>query len=391
MHVVVDILCWLLFLLSLPVIIELSLFLFANLFMRSALRDREIATRAVAVKSLAILVPAHDEERNILRCVGSLLASDRGHFECEVIVIADNCRDGTAALAASAGARVLVRRDESRTGKGAALDFAITSLEKESHDAYLIVDADSIVSPDFVRIMGERLERGWEAIQCADLVLNADASPRTRLMNLAFLSINLFRPVGREILGFSAGIMGNGVGLSKRLLDEVPYSANSITEDLEYHLKLIESGRRVHFVPETRVLSDFPLSKEGSETQRARWEGGRFMLQRRFCLRLLGKIVSGRPALIEPFLELMSLPLSYETMCLLLLAFVPGQPFSAYGFAGLTIIFLQIVAAILLYGGKKDFLALLQVPGYLLWKLAKLPRILVASRKGAQWVRTKRD
>lgn len=391
MKIAIALISSLLCLLSLPAVIELLLFLVANLFMRFDKRKERMAVEGVKIDALAILVPAHDEEKCIARCVMSLLASDYGKFVRDVIVIADNCRDRTAQIAREAGARVIERFDDSRRGKGAALDYAITLLGNDSYDAYVIVDADSVVSSDFVRVLGEQFEQGKEAVQCINLPLNVEASPRIRLVNLAMLSMNVFRPMGREALGYSVGILGNGFGLTKSLLDKVPYSANSIAEDLEYHLELIEAGHKVRFVPQARVLSDFPVSKEGAETQRARWEGGRFLLQRTVAPRLMGKILRGRLSFVEPFLELMSLPLSYETVLLLILAFLPFQPFSPYGFAGLVIIFLQIVVAVLLYGTKRDFLSIAQIPFYLGWKLIKLPHILMTSRKGAQWVRTKRD
>lgn len=382
----------LLFLASLPVALELALFLLANLFLRSRLSGRPRASAAEATPlRIAVLVPAHDEAGCIARCVSSLLASERGVHELEVVVIADNCRDETASIARSAGARVVERFDESVRGKGAAIHYAVSLLMPESHDAFLIVDADTVVAPGFVRVMGDRFARGDEALQCVYLPLNVEASPKVRLMNLALLSMNYLKPAGREILGCSVGILGNGFGLRKELLRDIPYTANSITEDLEYHLKLIEGGRKVRFVSDTRVLADFPVSKEGSDTQRERWEGGRFMLQRRFFLPMLSKILSGKARMIEPFLELMSMPLSYEVLLLLALALVPGQPFRIYGIAGLFLILAQMLAAVFLYGTRRDLLAFLEIPGYLLWKIVKLPAILRTSRRNSSWIRTKRD
>src|SRR5436309_13888137 len=56
-----------------------------------------------------VLVPAHDEEASIARCVESLRAQTFPSERYEVVVVADNCTDDTAARAAEAGAQVLVR------------------------------------------------------------------------------------------------------------------------------------------------------------------------------------------------------------------------------------------------------------------------------------------
>jgi cellulose synthase/poly-beta-1,6-N-acetylglucosamine synthase-like glycosyltransferase len=390
MHLALSIAGAVLVALSLPAVIEIGLFLFANLFLRPSAASTGANRSPAAVKKLALVVPAHDEEANIQRCVSSLLAADAGPYTRDAVVIADNCSDRTAELARAAGATVIERFDDKVKGKGAALNYGFSRLLDE-YDAFMIIDADSVVDPSFVRVMGDRLAGGWDAVQCRYLALNIDEARKVRLLNLGLLSMNVFRPRGRELLGCSVGIMGNGFGLSRRLLAEVPYVANSITEDLEYHLTLVERGYRVHFVPETRVLADFPVSKEGSETQRARWEGGRFRLQRQLFPRLLRRILSGKMAALEPLLELMSLPLSYEVPILILLALSPLQALTIYGLVGLAIIAAHIPAAILIFGTRKDFAALAGVPGYLLWKLAKLPRLLLASGKKARWIRTKRD
>jgi len=372
-----------------PAVLELSLFLFANLVLRPLRRPSTPSETAGPVRKIAFLVPAHNETATIERCVVSLRSVAPGPYVPEVIVIADNCDDDTAALARAAGARVIERHDLTVRGKGAAIHHAVTLLDPEDHDAYIIIDADTVVDSEFLLVMGREFNAGKEALQCTYLVLNTDAAPKTRLMNLALLSMNVLRPLGRELLGCSVGIMGNGFGLTKKLLREVPYSANSITEDLEYHLKLIEAGRRVRFVDATRVLADFPVSKEGTETQRARWEGGRFLIQRQFFLKILGKLLTGRWSMAEPLLELCSLPLSYVVLFLAALVFLPG--FTGYGLFGFGVIAAQTLVSVALHGSAQDFQALREVPGYLFWKVVHLPKILFTSRKGAAWVRTKRD
>jgi cellulose synthase/poly-beta-1,6-N-acetylglucosamine synthase-like glycosyltransferase len=65
---------------------------------------------------LAVLIPAHNETLVIaatLRAVApQLIAGDR------LVVVADNCADDTATLAAAGGAEVLERVDRERRGKG---------------------------------------------------------------------------------------------------------------------------------------------------------------------------------------------------------------------------------------------------------------------------------
>ncbi len=108
---------------------------------------------------LAIVVPAHNEADGIASCIASLRACDPGDGTVTVVVVADNCEDDTAAQAAATGARVLVRHDPARRGKGYALDFAFRQLLTEPFAAFLVVDADTRVEPNLCA----EAQRGFQA------------------------------------------------------------------------------------------------------------------------------------------------------------------------------------------------------------------------------------
>src|SRR3954451_24665570 len=60
-----------------------------------------------------VVIPAHDEEAGIAATVRSALALDYPRDLFDVVVIADNCHDGTAELARQEGAIVIERTNES--------------------------------------------------------------------------------------------------------------------------------------------------------------------------------------------------------------------------------------------------------------------------------------
>src|ERR1700683_5764217 len=81
----------------------------------------------VASPRVAVIVPAHNESAGIRVALDSvmpqLMPGDR------LVVVADNCTDDTAQVAAAAGAEVVERHDTSRRGKGCALDFGVRYLQ----------------------------------------------------------------------------------------------------------------------------------------------------------------------------------------------------------------------------------------------------------------------
>ena len=161
----------------------------------------------------------------------------------------------------------------------------------EHHDAFVVVDADSEVLRTS-RDMTWRSAPGRMPSQCRYFVRNSGDSVADPADECRALAFNVLRPRGRDRLGLSAGIYGNGFALSAGTLRAVPYTAASVVEDLEFHLALVralaECGSQ-----SMAVYGDMPVAGAGVKTQRARWEGGRFRMMARRRRSLLGEVLKG--------------------------------------------------------------------------------------------------
>ena len=129
----------------------------------------------------------------LFRSVANLSASIQQAPGCQLVVIADNCQDDTAALATAAGARVLVRHNDVERGKGFALDYAFKQLLAEDFDGFIVVDADSRVDAPFVSTFQNAFAQGLQALQCRYRIANPQASRRARLQYIAWLAFNELR------------------------------------------------------------------------------------------------------------------------------------------------------------------------------------------------------
>lgn len=346
---------------------------------------------AAPVRRLAVVVPAHDEAAHIARCVRSLRACPALGAAVDVVVVADNCSDDTAARAVAAGATVLERTDPLRRGKGHALRFAFERLLAEPIDAVAVVDADSVVEPGMLATTLDQFAAGAEAVQVPYGVRNPADSLRTRLMSVALLAFNRLRPRGRAGWGLSAGILGNGFALRRETLLAVPYEATSVVEDLEYHLRLVAGGRAVAYADGGAVLADMPTDRAAATQQRARWEGGRLRMLVEHAPGLARAVCRGRFALLEPLLELLLLPLALHGALVLLCLLAPWSPLRAYGVMALALIAAHVGLALGRGGGSwRDLAALAAAPLYVAWKLGATPRIVRGAARDANWVRTAR-
>jgi hypothetical protein len=124
--------------------------------------------------------------------------------------------------------------------------------------------------------------------------------------------------------------------------------------------------------------------------QRVRWEGGRLNLARTWVPRLLRGIAAGRIRQVEPLLDLLLLPLAHHTALLSLLVMLPWTPGRIWGALGFAVLAFHVALAARVGGRLRHLAVLAAVPGYLLWKLALLARVVAAARPGAAWDRAPR-
>ena len=140
------------------------------------------------------------------------------------------------------------------------------------YDAYVIIDADSVVETTFLLAMNKELIQGGKALQGYYTVLNVTGSPSTALRWIALSLMNYVRPLGRDAFGASSTLMGNGMCFSHDLLEQYPWQAFSVTEDYQYYLTLVEHSERIRYVPDAIVRSVMPTTFAQMRTQDIRWE-----------------------------------------------------------------------------------------------------------------------
>lgn len=98
---------------------------------------------------VVVLVPAHNEEGSLPAALASLRQQTRRPDR--VVVVADNCTDGTVEVARAAGAEVfetVANTDKKAGGLNQALAALLDLLDPS--DRVLVMDADGVLAPEFV-------------------------------------------------------------------------------------------------------------------------------------------------------------------------------------------------------------------------------------------------
>ena len=384
-----------LLLLGTPLLLAAAYLLLATL-LSAKLR---VPVMAEASRRFRFVVPAHNESAGITETVRSLLAVDYPKELFEVVVVADNCSDDTAEQAAAAGATVMVRNDTERRGKGYALDHVFSATSPEV-DAVVVIDADTLISPNILRAFAARRDLGARAAQADYAVRNPNAGWRTRLIAIAFGAFHIVRSRGRERLGLSCGLRGNGMCFSTELLREIPHQAYSVVEDVEYGIRLGEAGYRVHYADEAHVYGEMVTTSAAANSQRRRWEEGRKLLVAQHARRLLGKALAERNrVLFDLAMDLFIPPLSriavglfvawLAALALTVLLHSSAISLAAFGL-GLGSVVAYVLRGWMVSGtGLRGLLDLALAPVYVAWKMTL--RFRKPARATADWVRTERE
>jgi cellulose synthase/poly-beta-1,6-N-acetylglucosamine synthase-like glycosyltransferase len=362
-------------------------------------RRREASPMAQRRGTVAVLIPAHDEAKGILATLNDIKPQLRPTDR--LLVVADNCTDDTALIAASGGAEVIVRSDPSQVGKGYALDRGINHLASNPPDIVIMIDADCRAAERVVDSLASVCEQKQRPVQSLYLMASSEGSKiNHQVAEFAWRVKNWVRPLGLQALGLPCQLMGSGMAFPWTVIRSVELSSGLIVEDLKLGLDLAGAGYAPLFCPSAVVISDFPSSAEGAMGQRKRWEHGQGGLIRAIAIPRFVEAIRRRDLnLATLVLDLLVPPLSLLLIIISMVAMGTGLTM----LAGLTatafaisigclvaVIFAVIVAWILRGRDVLPPKSLALVPSYLVTKV----RLYIAAALGERislWVRADRN
>lgn len=285
-----------------------------------------------SVKPISLIVPAYNEERNILESLKSFLSQKYDAYE--IILINDGSKDSTLQLILDnypltsikfdptqfklckakvravyvSEDRKLTVVDKENGGKSDALNAGI---DLSKYDYFCSVDADSIIDHEaFKKVMTE-FELNSDLIACGATVRVANGS---RIKNGKVLSESLPQKyielcqeleytrsflmgrVGWELFQ-STMIISGAFGLFHKpsILQINGFDIDSIGEDMDLIIRLHKhflkekKSYKIGFIPDPLCWTEVPNSYAGLASQRNRWQRG-----------LLSSILGGKGVVVSP-------------------------------------------------------------------------------------------
>ncbi|MCL4765160.1 MAG: glycosyltransferase [Hyphomicrobiaceae bacterium] len=222
--------------------------------------------------SLAVIVPAYNEEKVICDCISSLLAS-RG-VDFDILVVDDGSTDGTSSAVQDVFGehpRVKLRR-KPNGGKASALNWAVAGLDVE---VFVAVDADTRLDPDAIaRLVRHFADTSVGAVAGTVHVGNATGL-LTRFQALEYVTS---QSLDRRALELANGIIvvPGAIGAWRRaaVVEVGGYGTDTLAEDADLTLKLERADWKVLYEPRAFAQTEAPATVEQFLKQRFRWMFG---------------------------------------------------------------------------------------------------------------------
>lgn len=345
---------------------------------------------------LLFLIPAHDERLLIGECVRSLMAMSSARADSDVVVIADNCADETAALARAGGASVLERHDRSSPGKPRAIAWALASLPVARYDAVVIVDADSVVVPGFADELAARGPLRDIAVQGYFGVTNERDSWLSELGGLLITVRYEYQYPLKQRAGLNCPLTGCGMCLGTALLARSGW-ADSLTENWELYARYTALGERIDYAPLALVASQEASTLAASGTQRRRWQAGRRGVFLAYAGRIVRSTRIGWHQKLDAIAELaVPGPVLHTTLAVgaaMLLLGAGGRAAhlvaAAFALSLLPMVAWTTRAVARHSNSGRIILALARLPFYAMWRVVMAGLSVTTGRRG-EWQRSPR-
>ena len=256
-------------------------------------RGRRTAHKPPKLHRFAVLIAARNEEAVISELIDSINAQDYPSGLIDIYVAADNCTDGTAKTARCHGAQVFERFDTQHVGKGYALDFLLSHIPHE-YDAYLVLDADNVIAPDYIRHMDQTLSDGYKIATSYRNSKNYGDNWISAGYALWFLRESRYLNGARYTIGSSCAVSGTGFAFTREILDRIgSWHFFLLTEDIEFTIDNVVHGEKIGYCREAVLYDEQPTDFRQSVRQRLRWAKGYIQVFRRYGAQLLRGTAKG--------------------------------------------------------------------------------------------------
>ena len=224
---------------------------------------------------VAVLIPAYNEGKVIVRTIRSVMMSN--YKQIRIVVIDDGSKDNTYHAAVDAypadiaSGRLTVLR-KANGGKADALNYA---LERISEEVYVGIDADGVIAHDAI----SNLVCHFADPKIGAVAGNAKVGNRvnlwTRWQALEYITSQNFERRALDLFDVVMVVPGAiGAWRARAVKEGGGYHTNTVAEDADLTMNLLEQGYSVIYEDRALAFTEAPVDMDGLMRQRFRWSFG---------------------------------------------------------------------------------------------------------------------
>jgi cellulose synthase/poly-beta-1,6-N-acetylglucosamine synthase-like glycosyltransferase/spore germination protein YaaH/peptidoglycan/xylan/chitin deacetylase (PgdA/CDA1 family) len=236
-------------------------------------RPAEVASYKPRV---AVLIPAYNEEKVIVRTVRAALNSD--YPDIRVIVIDDGSRDRTLEVARNAFVkeeavgRVLILT-KPNAGKAEALNYGIEHILDA--ELFVGIDADTIIARDAISHLVPHFVNPKVGAIAGNAKVGNRVNLWTRWQALEYITSQNFERRALDVLGAVSVVPGAiGAWRVSAVREAGGYQIDTVAEDADLTMALLRRGYRVEYEDMALAYTEAPTNANGLMRQRFRWSFG---------------------------------------------------------------------------------------------------------------------
>jgi cellulose synthase/poly-beta-1,6-N-acetylglucosamine synthase-like glycosyltransferase/peptidoglycan/xylan/chitin deacetylase (PgdA/CDA1 family)/spore germination protein YaaH len=224
---------------------------------------------------VAVLIPAYNEEKVIVRTIRSVLNSDYANLH--IIVIDDGSSDRTFEVARQAyAAEIAAGRVQVLTkpngGKAAALNYALDRLVEEF---YVGIDADTVIAPDAISKLIPHFEDPLVGAVAGNAKVGNRVNLWTRWQALEYITSQNFERRALDLFNVVTVVPGAiGAWRTGPVKAAGGYPVNTVAEDADLTMALLELSLKVVYEDRALAFTEAPIDAKGLMRQRFRWSFG---------------------------------------------------------------------------------------------------------------------
>ncbi len=281
-----------------------------------------------AFHKFAVIIAARNERTVVGHLITSIQNQNYPADKLDIIVIADNCTDDTAAICREKGAVVYEREDTKRIGKGYALDFLFKAMMAngtfENYEGYCVLDADNLLDENFIAEMNKMFDHGHRILTSYRNSKNYGDNWISAGYALWFMREARYLNNPRMRLGSSCAISGTGFLVHRDIIAKNNgWKHHLLTEDIEFTIDSVIHGEKIGYCEYAVLYDEQPTTMKQSWDQRLRWAKGFYQVVGRYGGKLCKNIFTSREKALPCFDMFMTVAPAYLiTLLSILINFV---------------------------------------------------------------------